>query len=271
MNLEALPPISDALRAAGLNARKQFGQHFLLDLNLCRKIARIAEVSDGDEILEVGPGPGGLTRALLEAGAQVTAIEKDARFLPILQTLASAAEGRLRIIQGDALSIDENAQVGGGADVVANLPYNVGSPLLVKWLTGRFRPSHLTLMFQAEVARRIIAEPGQPAYGRLGVLVQATAEARIAMTLPARAFTPPPKVDSAVVRLRLRTDRPAEPIIQQLQVLTAAAFGQRRKKLRSSIRAFGGAELCERVGVDPDQRAETLSVERFLALAMASL
>jgi 16S rRNA (adenine1518-N6/adenine1519-N6)-dimethyltransferase len=267
VNLEDLPPLREALDAAGLMAAKRFGQHFLLDLNICRKISRIAEISDGQAVLEVGPGPGGLTRALLEVGAQVTAVETDARFLPLLQTLADAAPGRLKVVHADALTIDEAAEVGAGAAVVANLPYNVGSPLLVKWLTGPFRPASLTLMFQAEVARRIAARPGDSDYGRLAVIAQAVCEAKVAMTLPARAFTPPPKVDSAVVRLVPRPDRPPDAVLAALQNVTAAAFGQRRKMLRSSVKALGGAGLCEQAGVDPDARAETVDVAGFLAMA----
>jgi 16S rRNA (adenine1518-N6/adenine1519-N6)-dimethyltransferase len=270
LKLESLPPLRESLNAAGLGARKRFGQHFLLDLNICRKIVRIAEVYDGESVLEVGPGPGGLTRALLEAGARVTAVEKDPRFIPLLQDLADAAEGRLRLIESDALAFDHAAELSPGTAVVANLPYNVASPLLVKWLTGPFRAASLTLMFQAEVARRITAKPGGADYGRLGVLAQAICHCGIAMTLPARAFTPPPKVDSAVVRLTPRANRPAGAVLEQLQVVTAAAFGQRRKKLRSSVKDLGGAELCRLAGVDPDARAETVSVDGFLALAERS-
>jgi 16S rRNA (adenine1518-N6/adenine1519-N6)-dimethyltransferase len=267
VSLQDLPPLREALDAAGILAAKRFGQHFLLDLNICRKIVRIADVSDGQQVLEVGPGPGGLTRALLEAGAHVTAVETDARFLPLLATLAEAAPGRLRVIHADALTIDETAEVGAGAAVVANLPYNVGSPLLIKWLTGAFRPASLTLMFQAEVARRIAARPGDDDYGRLAVIAQAVCETRIAMTLPARAFTPPPKVDSAVVRLTPRPARPADSILDALQTVTAAAFGQRRKMLRSSVKALGGAALCEQAGIDPDARAETVDAAGFLRMA----
>jgi 16S rRNA (adenine1518-N6/adenine1519-N6)-dimethyltransferase len=267
VSLADLPPLRQALDAAGITAAKRFGQHFLLDLNICRKIAKIANISADATVLEVGPGPGGLTRALLETGARVTAVERDARFLPLLDDLARAAEGRLRVVHGDALAIDEVAEVGTGAAVVANLPYNIGSPLLVKWLTGPLRPCSLTLMFQAEVAHRITARPGDPDYGRLAVLSQAVAEAKIAMSLPARAFTPPPKVDSAVVRLVPRPDRPADHILAALQRLTAAAFGQRRKMLRSSVKTLGGAELCERAGIDPGVRAETVGVADFLVMA----
>jgi 16S rRNA (adenine1518-N6/adenine1519-N6)-dimethyltransferase len=263
----SLPPLREALNAAGIRADKRFGQHFLLDLNICRKIAKIADISEGDHVLEVGPGPGGLTRALLEAGALVTAIERDDRFLPVLADLGRAFADRLVVIHADALKLDEVAAVGSGVAVVANLPYNIASPLLVKWLTGSLRPSTMTVMFQAEVAHRITAQPGDHDYGRLAVLSQLIAEARIAMNLPARAFTPPPKVDSAVVRLVPRADRPPEAIVAALQTVTAAAFGQRRKMLRSSLRTLGGAALCEAVGVDPNTRAETVPVDAFLAMA----
>jgi 16S rRNA (adenine1518-N6/adenine1519-N6)-dimethyltransferase len=264
---DPLPPLRQALDAAGIRAEKRFGQHFLLDLNICRKIAKIAEVSDGDHVLEVGPGPGGLTRALLEAGAHVTAVERDERFLPMLADLQCVFGDHLAVAHADALAFDEVAAVGPGAKVAANLPYNIASPLLVKWLTGSLRPKDMTLMFQAEVARRIIARPGDRDYGRLAVLSQLLADARIAMSLPARAFTPPPKVDSAVVRLVPYAERPTDALIATVQAVTAAAFGQRRKMLRSSLRSLGGAALCEAVGVDPDARAETAPPAAFLAMA----
>ncbi|MET0293987.1 MAG: 16S rRNA (adenine(1518)-N(6)/adenine(1519)-N(6))-dimethyltransferase RsmA [Phenylobacterium sp.] len=268
MSAEALPPLREALEAHGLLARKSLGQHFLLDLNITRKIVRLAEIDPGDLVIEVGPGPGGLTRALIEAGAEVIAVEKDPRFAPLLEPLA--AFGPLHLQLADALSADEAALTGGrSAQVVSNLPYNVGTPLLVKWLTGRFAPTAMTLMFQKEVAERIVAAPGSGAYGRLAVIAQACAEARIVMEVPARAFTPPPKVDSAVVRLRLRPDRPTPDRLVALQALTAAAFGQRRKMLRSSLKPLGGTALCAAAGIDADRRAETLSVAEFLALADA--
>lgn len=266
---EILPPLRESLEANGLVADKRFGQHFLLDLNICRKIVRLAEVEAGDSIIEVGPGPGGLTRALLELGAEVVAVEKDARFLPLLEPLATVARGRLRIVHADAMEIDERALVAGKAAIVANLPYNIGTPLLVKWLTGPFRPNRLTLMFQKEVALRIVATAGSGDYGRLAVLTQALCEARIVMDLPARAFTPPPKVDSAVVRLTPRPARPPDARIMALQSVAQAAFGQRRKMLRSALRNLGGTVLCERVGIDASARAETVPVEGFLALAEA--
>ncbi|MFN3585047.1 16S rRNA (adenine(1518)-N(6)/adenine(1519)-N(6))-dimethyltransferase RsmA [Phenylobacterium sp.] len=272
MSLEALPTLREALEAHGLWAKKAFGQHFLLDLNITRKIARLAEVGDGDLVIEVGPGPGGLTRALLETGAQVIAVEKDERFRPLLEELAAAANGRLTLVFGDALTTDEAALAAGRpAHLVSNLPYNVGTPLLIKWLTGPWTPVSLTLMFQKEVAERIVAAPGSGAYGRLGVIAQAACDARPVMDAPARAFTPPPKVDSAVVRLEPRADRPSPQRLDALQKVTAAAFGQRRKMLRSSLKVMGGEALVTTAGLDPAARAEMVDVKGFLALADAWL
>lgn len=270
MTLADLPPLREALAAHGLMARKSFGQHFLLDLNITRKIARLAEVGAGDVVIEVGPGPGGLTRALVETGAAVVAVEKDARFRPLLEDLAAAAAARLTLVIGDALAVDEASLAGGRpAHLVSNLPYNVGTPLLIKWLTGPWTPASLTLMFQKEVAERIAAAPGQAAYGRLAVLAQATCDARVVMDVPARAFTPPPKVDSAVVRLTPRSDRPAPERLEALQTITAAAFGQRRKMLRASLKPLGGEALAASAGLDPQARAETVDVAGFLRLADA--
>jgi len=270
VNLETLPPLREALAEHGLMAKKSFGQHFLLDLNITRKIARLAAFAPGDRVIEVGPGPGGLTRALLEAGARVVAVEKDARFQPLLQDLADAADGALEIVMADALAADEAALAQWApAAVVSNLPYNVGTPLLIKWLTGPFRPQAMTLMFQKEVALRIVAAAGAEAYGRLAVLAQACAVCELVMEAPARAFTPPPRVDSAVVRLDPRADAPEAARLDALQTVTAAAFGQRRKMLRSSLRALGGEALCRAAGLQPEARAETVSVAGFLALADA--
>jgi 16S rRNA (adenine1518-N6/adenine1519-N6)-dimethyltransferase len=270
--LADLPPLREALAAHGLMAKKAFGQHFLLDLNVTRKIVRLAELAPGGQVIEVGPGPGGLTRALLEAGLRVTAVEKDERFRPLLEELAEAADGRLALVFGDALKADEAAlSHGAPAHVVSNLPYNVGTPLLIKWLTGAWSPTSLTLMFQKEVADRITAAPGAGAYGRLTVIAQATAAAQRVMDAPARAFTPPPKVDSAVVRLTPRPDRPAPPRLQALEKITAAAFGQRRKMLRSSLKALGGEALIAAAGLEPQLRAEVIDVEGFLRLADAWL
>ncbi len=274
--LAALPPLRDSLTEHGLWANKGLGQHFLLDLNITRKIARHAGDLTQGLTLEVGPGPGGLTRALLEAGATVLAIEKDARFLPLLETLAAAAPGRLTVIHADALRVDERAladAAGTGVPikVVANLPYNVGTPLLLKWLTGPLRPQSLTLMFQKEVAQRIVAKTGSPAYGRLAVVCQALTKAQIVMDLPARAFTPPPKVASAVVQLTPNAEPLPERLLSALESITREAFGQRRKMLKSSLKAIGGAKLCEDAGIDPEARAETIDVAGFLRLAQAAL
>jgi 16S rRNA (adenine1518-N6/adenine1519-N6)-dimethyltransferase len=268
-NIGALPPLREALTEHGLLARKAFGQHFLLDLNITRKIARLAELAPGDRVIEVGPGPGGLTRALLEAGARVTAIEKDQRFRPLLEDLAGAAPpGALTLVLADALTADEAALMAGEpGHVVSNLPYNVGTPLLIKWLTGTWRPTSMTLMFQKEVAQRIVAPVDGPAYGRLAVIAQATSAAHIVMDVPARAFTPPPKVESAVVRLTPRADRPSPARLDALQKLTAAAFGQRRKMLRASLKGMGGEALIEAASLDPQARAETVDVVGFLRLA----
>ena len=269
MSLDALPPLRESLAAHGLMANKAFGQHFLLDLNITRKIVRLAELSPGDRVIEVGPGPGGLTRALLEAGVRVTAIEKDPRFQPLLRELAeAAAPGALTLVFADALEAHEAALADAEpAHVVSNLPYNVGTPLLIKWLTGPWRPASMTLMFQKEVAERIVAGAGDDAYGRLSVIAQATSHAASVMDIPARAFTPPPKVDSAVVRLTPRGDRPSPARLDALQAVTAAAFGQRRKMLRASLKALGGEPLIEAAGLDPQARAETIDVAGFLRLA----
>jgi 16S rRNA (adenine1518-N6/adenine1519-N6)-dimethyltransferase len=267
MSLDALPSLRESLEAHGLWAKKAFGQHFLLDLNVTRKIARLARVGHGDQVIEVGPGPGGLTRALLETGARVTAIEKDERFRPLLQELAAVSD-RLDLIFGDALKADEAAIAGAApAHVISNLPYNVGTPLLIKWLTGAWIPASLTLMFQREVVDRITDGPGEEAYGRLAVIVQATCRAERVLDVPARAFTPPPKVESAVVRLEPRAERPSPERLNALQRVTAAAFGQRRKMLRSSLKALGGEALIEAAGLDPQARAEVIPVEGFLRLA----
>ena len=275
-----LTPLRDTLAAEGLLARKSFGQHFLLDMNLTRKIARLAGPLEGETVIEVGPGPGGLTRALLEADAgRVIAIEKDRRFLPLLQALADAAHGRLTVVEADALTVDEAALLAHAPDrapqikarIIANLPYNVATPLLIKWLTGPFRPDSMTLMFQKEVAQRLVADAGDEAYGRLSVITRSTCAASLVMSLPPRAFTPPPKVESAVVRLDPRPDRPSAERLAGLQDVTRHAFGQRRKMLRSSLKPLGGAALCLRAGVEPDARAEEVDTAGFLRLADAML
>lgn len=272
MTLADLPPLRDQLEAHGLFAKKSFGQHFLLDLNITRKIARLAGPLDGCVVLEAGPGPGGLTRPLLETAARVVAVEMDARFIPLLDELGAAADGRLTVERADALAMDDVALLARHAPglpcrIVSNLPYNVGTALLIKWLTGPLRPQAMTLMFQKEVAQRIVAGVGDDAYGRLAVIAQALCEARIVMDLPARAFTPPPKVDSAVVLLTPLPERPADTLIAALEKVTAAAFGQRRKMLRSSLKPLGGEALCAAAGIEPQARAEEIAVDGFLALA----
>jgi 16S rRNA (adenine1518-N6/adenine1519-N6)-dimethyltransferase len=274
--LQALPPLRDSLAAHGLWANKGLGQHFLLDLNITRKIATFAAPLTEGLTLEVGPGPGGLTRALLEGGAHVLAIEKDARFLPLLAELAAAAPGRLTVIQADALQVDELALArsvlpDAPIRIAANLPYNIGTALLIKWLTGPVGPRSLTLMFQKEVAQRIVARTGGEAYGRLAVICQALARVEIVMDLPARAFTPPPKVASAVVQLTPTPDRPSGALVSALESVTREAFGQRRKMLKSSLGALGGADLCLASALDPQARAETIDVAGFLRLAQAAL
>lgn len=264
------PRLREALEREGLWARKGLGQHFLLDLNVTRKIARLAGPLEGVPVIEVGPGPGGLTRALLEAGAQpLIAIEKDPRFVRLLSEIG---DPRLRLVEADALAADEPALLQaagarGPAAIVANLPYNVGTPLLVKWLTAPGWRGTMTLMFQKEVGERIVAAPGTRAYGRLAALAQSACTARIVMELPAQAFTPRPKVASAVVRLDplpLPFDDWAA-----LETVTAAAFGQRRKMLRSALAGIGGEALLAAAGLDPAARAETLDPSAFQALARA--
>lgn len=250
-------------------ARKSFGQHFLLDLNVTRKITRLAGPFEGRTVIEVGPGPGGLTRALLESDAgSVVLIEKDPRFLPLLADLETSP-GRMRVVEADALKVVESDLIQGPTHLVSNLPYNVGTALLIKWLTGPWTPCALTLMFQKEVAERIVAAPGDDAYGRLAVLCQTLCEARIVMHLPAAAFTPPPKVASAVVHLVPFEQRPSPDIISALERVTGSAFGQRRKMLRSSLKNLGGADLCERAGIEADLRAEVIDVAGFMRLAQA--
>ena len=264
-----LPSLRETLDAHGLSAKKSFGQHFLLDLNVTRKIVRLAGPFEGRAVIEVGPGPGGLTRALLESDAgPVVLVEKDPRFIPLLSELDDGS-GRLSIVEADALKVKEAALVAGPAHLVSNLPYNVGTALLIKWLTGPWLPHALTLMFQKEVAERVVAAPGDDAYGRLAVISQAVCTARIVMHLPAAAFTPPPKVASAVVHLVPLAQRPSPERLKKLERVTAAAFGQRRKMLRSSLKPLGGAALCEAAGIEPDARAETVDIAGFLRLADA--
>ncbi len=271
--LEALPPLREVIAAHGLSARKALGQNFLLDLNLTRRIARAGGPVADSHVVEVGPGPGGLTRALLLEGAgHVTAIERDPRALPALQEIATAAPGRLTIVEADALEFDY-AKLGGKGSlrVVANLPYNVATPLLVGWLSDEPWPpfwASLTLMFQREVADRIVATPGTKSYGRLAVLTQWRATAKRLFDVPARAFTPPPKVTSAIVRLEPRVDALQVPV-PAVETVTAAAFGQRRKMLRASLKQLWPEPEpnLRDLGIAPTLRAEDLAVEDFLRLA----
>lgn len=265
-----LPPLREVIAAHGLSASKALGQNFLLDEQLLDRIARIPGDLQDRAVLEIGPGPGGLTRALLRAGARVTAIEMDRRCLPALDELGEAFPGRLQVIEGDAMKLDHDALTGESHAVAANLPYNVGTALLVRWLSGEDWPprwTSLTLMFQQEVAQRIVAAPGTSAYGRLAVLAQWRAQAKLAMKVHRSAFTPPPKVMSAVVHI-VPGKQPDGVSARVLEKITEAAFGQRRKMLRQSLKALAGAvEALERLGIDPQRRAETLSVAEFVALA----
>jgi 16S rRNA (adenine1518-N6/adenine1519-N6)-dimethyltransferase len=259
-----VPPLREVIARHGLAARHSLGQHFLLDGNLTDRIVREAGDLTGRHVIEVGPGPGGLTRSLLaSAAASVTAIELDRRAVGAVTELASVAPSRLLVIEGDALAIDLASLVPAPRVVIANLPYNVASPLLVRWLRHAASFERLTLMFQQEVAERICAEPGTAAYGRLSVLTQWTCDARIVMRLPPGAFTPPPKVSSAVVSLTPHAAQPDPALFTRMEALTAAAFGQRRKMLRGSLRAIGGETLLARAGIAPERRAETLSVAEF--------
>ena len=269
------PPLREVIAAHGLGARKALGQHFLLDLNLTRKIARAAAPLDTAQIIEVGPGPGGLTRALLLEGAQnVIAIERDPRCIAALQELAARAGGRLRIIEGDALKIREQDLVAPGMPVkiVSNLPYNISTVLLTKWLEQSTWPpffESLTLMFQREVAERLLAAPNSKAYGRLSVLAQWRAEVRKLFDVPPQAFTPPPKVVSTVVSLTPRIAPEPAPL-DAMRSVCAAAFNQRRKMLRSSLKALGAADvLLEKAGIVDTLRAEDLDIAAFAALARA--
>lgn len=272
-SIDGLPPLRDVIERHGLQAKKALGQNFLLDLNLTGKVARAAGDLTGVTVIEVGPGPGGLTRALLMHGAKkVIAIERDERCLAALAEVSDHYPGRLEVVSGDALKTDfASLAAGEPVKIVANLPYNIGTELLVRWLTVETWPpfyQSLTLMFQREVAERIVAKPTSSAFGRLGVLAGWRTDARIAFDVPPQAFTPPPKVTSSVIHLE---PRPA-PLAADVKVLgrvTEAAFGQRRKMLRQSLKSMGGEKLLQAVGIDPTRRAETLSVEEFVALAKA--
>lgn len=272
---DGLPPLREVIAKHGLAAQKSLGQNFLLDLNLTRRIARSAGALDTHHIIEVGPGPGGLTRALLMEGAKhVTVIERDPRCLPAQEEIAAAYPGRLTIIEGDALETDMAALVDGPARIVANLPYNIATPLLIGWLqTEPARPWYdsMTLMFQKEVAERITAPAGGKAYGRLGIAAQWRMKARMVFDVDRRAFTPPPSITSTIVHLVPRDEPLAPADARALELVVAAAFGQRRKMLRASLKSLTGdaQALLDEAGIEGTRRAEELTIEQFCALARA--
>lgn len=262
-------PLREVIARHGLQASKPLGQNFILDRQLLARIAAVPGNLDGKTVYEVGPGPGGLTHALLDAGAKVVAVERDRRCMPALAELEALFPTRLSVLDADALSINEEAQVGPDAHIVSNLPYNVGTALLLRWLSGPWPPwwRSATLMFQREVADRIVATPGSKDYGRLSILAQWRSEARIAMNVHRSAFVPPPKVMSAVVHI-VPAEMPAGVKPEVLERLTEAAFGQRRKMLRSSLKEMPGAlAALENLGIDSSRRAETVSVPEFVEIA----
>jgi 16S rRNA (adenine1518-N6/adenine1519-N6)-dimethyltransferase len=270
---DPLRPLREIIAAHRLAAKKSLGQNFLLDLNLTRRIARAAGAQEGGVFYEVGPGPGGLTRALLAEGAdKVIAVERDLRCLPALSEVAQAWPGKLEVLASDALTLDESAIWPQGVRVAANLPYNIGTALLIKWLTVRDWPpawASLTLMFQKEVAQRITAQPGSAQYGRLSVLAQWRCRAKILFDVNRSAFVPPPAVTSAIVRLEPRQEPLAPAKLAELEKITAHAFGQRRKMLRQSLKPIRGEVLLEKTGIDPTARPQDLKIEAFAALARA--
>jgi 16S rRNA (adenine1518-N6/adenine1519-N6)-dimethyltransferase len=262
------PALREVIARYDLRADKSLGQHFLLDHNLIDKIRRCAEPLAGLNVIEIGPGPGGLTRALLGSqAASVLAVEIDKRAVAAVEALAATRPGRLRVVAGDALQIDLPALVAAPRAIVANLPYNVGTPLLLRWLAQAAEYQAMTLMFQLEVAERIVAWPGSGAYGRLSVISQWVCEAAIMLQVPASAFTPPPKIESAVVRLVPKAKQPGAELFKAMERLTAA-FGQRRKMLRGALRGIGGEALLNAAGIAPERRAETLSVAEFERLML---
>lgn len=272
MTNPALPPLRDVIARHGLSASKALGQNFLFDEQLLDRIAAIPGSLKGAHVYEVGPGPGGLTRALLRAGANVLAVERDRRCIPALEELSEAFPGQLTLIEGDAMKIDPAKEIGAPFHIASNLPYNVGTALAVGWLSGESWPPEwlsLTLMFQREVADRIVAAPGSDAYGRLAILSQWRSQAKIAMPVHRSAFTPPPKVMSAVVHIT-PSDAPAGVSMGVLEKLTAAAFGQRRKMLRQSLKSLPGAlDALKTANVAEDRRPETVTIEEWCAIAHA--
>jgi len=269
--IDKLPPLRDVIAAHDLTPKKSLGQNFLFDLNLTAKIARAAGAEGGGTFYEVGPGPGGLTRALLSEGAdKVIAVERDTRCLAALEEVATAWPGKLEVISADAMTLDETTLLPKGARVAANLPYNVGTAILIKWLTVEHWPpvwASLTLMFQKEVAQRITAQPGTEHYGRLSVLAQWRCTAKILFDVNRGAFVPPPSVTSSIVRLEPHGEPLAPCNLHDLERITAAAFGQRRKMLRQSLKALGGEALAQKAGIDPTARPEDLTIAQFASLA----
>ncbi len=267
---EALTPLREVVGAYGLDARKSLGQHFLLDANLIARIARQAGDLKGRHVVEIGPGPGGLTRALLDTEAEsVTAVEIDRRAVRAITELQAHHPGRLHLIEADALALDLADIVAAPRQIIANLPYNIGSPLLVGWLRQAAAWEQMTLMFQEEVADRICAAPGSDGYGRLSVLAQWLAHCEFRLRIPPQAFSPPPKVMSAVIVIRPHPAQPSPDLFRAMERLTAAAFGQRRKMLRGSLKSIGGEKLLALCGIDGARRAETLDIAEFDRLARA--
>jgi 16S rRNA (adenine1518-N6/adenine1519-N6)-dimethyltransferase len=267
-----LPPLRDIITRFSLRPDKSLGQHFLSDPNLLDRIRSSAEPLAGRNVIEIGPGPGGLTRALLaSAAAHVLAIEFDSRAVAAIEELAASFPGRLTILQADALKSDLPSLTQPPRAIVANLPYNIGTPLLIRWLAEAAAYESMTLMFQLEVAQRIVAAPNTPAYGRLSILAQWLCNVEIMLQIPPAAFSPPPKVDSAVIRLVPKPNQPPAEKFQAMERLTAAAFGQRRKMLRGALRPLGGEILLRRAEIAPERRAETLTIEEFTRLMEATL
>lgn len=267
-----LPSLKESIQRFGLDARKALGQHFLLDPGICARIAALGGTLAGRHIIEIGPGPGGLTRAILETqAASLHVVEVDPRAWPLLEELAVSYPKRLNLIRQDALTLDASTLTPAPRQIIANLPYNIATPLLVKWLGQAHAWERMILMFQKEVAERICAQPGSTSYGRLTVLAQLCADCSIALNLPPGAFSPPPKVMSSVAVLIPKTEQPSPALFKSVEQITAAAFGQRRKMLRASLKSLDGDRLLAEAGIDPTRRAETLSVQEFLNLARIRL
>ena len=271
--MEKLPPLKDVISRHQLRAKKSLGQNFLLDLNLTSKIARYAGNLDQFDILEIGPGPGGLTRSLLHEGARkVVAIEKDNRCIEALEEIQATFPGRLKLLQGDALSTNASEHLADPVRIIANLPYNIGTELLVRWLTSKTWPSFwqtMTLMFQKEVANRIVASPGSKAYGRLSVMSQWRCDTKIAFNIPASAFTPPPKVESALVHFEVLKEPKFPAEVEVLEFVVSKAFNQRRKMLRGALKGYfqNVEEGLVSIGVLPTKRAEDITVQEYCAMS----